>query len=78
MSTVFTLYKQIHPATGIELSIYCNLVHPTEKCLVVAGVNQLQVYKLAQDCSVGGDEASPSAPAAGGAVAAAGVQTFDV
>jgi len=49
MSTVYSIYKQIHAPTGIELSIYCNLIHPTEKCLVIAGVNQLHVYRLSHE-----------------------------
>jgi len=43
---MYSLFKQIHPPTGLEHSVYCNFFHPWEKNLVVAGVNQLHVYRI--------------------------------
>ncbi len=43
---MYAIHKQVHPPTGVELSLYCNFLSATEKNLVIAGVNQLHVYRL--------------------------------
>ncbi|XP_071082054.1 cleavage and polyadenylation specificity factor subunit 1-like [Haliotis cracherodii] len=43
---MYSVYKQIHPPTGIEHCVYCNFFNSWEKNLVIAGVNQLHVYRL--------------------------------
>ncbi|KAH9502918.1 Cleavage and polyadenylation specificity factor subunit 1 [Bulinus truncatus] len=40
------MFKQIHPPTGIEHSVYAHFFTWEEKNLIVAGVNQLHVYRL--------------------------------
>ncbi|ESO86522.1 hypothetical protein LOTGIDRAFT_128853 [Lottia gigantea] len=49
---MYSVYKQIHKPTGIEHSIYCNLYSTDEKNLVLAGVNQLSIYRLNIDAEV--------------------------
>ncbi|KAK6174392.1 hypothetical protein SNE40_017678 [Patella caerulea] len=49
---MYSVYKQIHQPTGIEHSIYCNLYSTEEKNLVIAGVNQLIIYRLNIDAEV--------------------------
>lgn len=46
---MYTLYRQAHPVTGIENCVYCNLIDPVEKNLVIGGVNQLHIYRLNSD-----------------------------
>ena len=43
---MYAFYKQLHPPTGVEHSVYCHFLSGQEKNLVTAGVNQLNVYKL--------------------------------
>ncbi|XP_005092153.1 cleavage and polyadenylation specificity factor subunit 1 [Aplysia californica] len=40
------MYKQIHPSTGIEHCIFAHFFSWEEKNLIIAGVNQLHVYRL--------------------------------
>ncbi|XP_077982143.1 cleavage and polyadenylation specificity factor subunit 1-like [Glandiceps talaboti] len=47
--TMYALYKQIHPPTGIEHCLYCNFFSKDECNLVIAGANQLHVYSLHGD-----------------------------
>ncbi|XP_064466494.1 cleavage and polyadenylation specificity factor subunit 1-like [Ornithodoros turicata] len=47
MSTsMYAVYKQTHPPTGIEHSVYCNFYNSRSKNLVVAGATVLKVYRL--------------------------------
>ena len=46
---MYCMYKQLHPPSGIEHAVYCNLLSPTEQHLVIATVNVLQVYRLIDD-----------------------------
>ena len=49
---MYAIYKQIHPPTAIEHCVHCNFLSPTSKNLVIAGVNQLHVYRLTADAEV--------------------------
>nr|XP_033788937.1 cleavage and polyadenylation specificity factor subunit 1 [Geotrypetes seraphini] len=46
---MYAVYRQAHPPTGIEFSMFCNFFTNSEKNLVVAGTSQLYVYRLNQD-----------------------------
>uniref|UniRef100_A0A2K6FR77 Cleavage and polyadenylation specificity factor subunit 1 n=1 Tax=Propithecus coquereli TaxID=379532 RepID=A0A2K6FR77_PROCO len=46
---MYAVYKQAHPPTGIEFSMYCNFFNNSERNLVVAGTSQLYVYRLNRD-----------------------------
>ncbi|KAL3859426.1 hypothetical protein ACJMK2_009649 [Sinanodonta woodiana] len=46
---MYAVYKQTHPTTGVEHSIYCNFFNMKEKNLVIASVNQIHVYRLNPD-----------------------------
>ncbi|XP_029442578.1 cleavage and polyadenylation specificity factor subunit 1-like, partial [Rhinatrema bivittatum] len=46
---MYAVYRQAHPPTGIEFSMFCNFFCNTEKNLVVAGTTQLYVYRLNHD-----------------------------
>lgn len=43
---MYAVYRQAHPPTGIEFSLYCNFFSSEERNLVVAGTSQLYVYRL--------------------------------
>lgn len=43
---MYSICQTIHPATTIEHSIKCKFYNKDETCLVVAGANQLNVYKI--------------------------------
>uniref|UniRef100_A0A8B9Z365 Uncharacterized protein n=1 Tax=Buteo japonicus TaxID=224669 RepID=A0A8B9Z365_9AVES len=55
---MYAVYKQAHPPTGLEFSMFCNFFSNAERNLVVAGTSQLYVYRLNHDCEV--TPASPS------------------
>ncbi|XP_063441861.1 cleavage and polyadenylation specificity factor subunit 1-like [Mytilus trossulus] len=46
---MYSVYKQTHPPTGIEHCVYCNFFNTSERNLVIAAVNQLNVYRLNPD-----------------------------
>ncbi|XP_049709943.1 cleavage and polyadenylation specificity factor subunit 1 isoform X4 [Elephas maximus indicus] len=46
---MYAVYKQAHPPTGLEFSMYCNFFSNSERNLVVAGTSQLYVYRLSRD-----------------------------
>ncbi|KAG8038870.1 hypothetical protein G9C98_003177 [Cotesia typhae] len=46
---MYSICKNIHPATGVEHSITCNFFNRSEKCLVIAGSNVIRVFKLIPD-----------------------------
>ena len=50
---MYAVYKQAHPPTGLEFSMYCNFFNNSERNLVVAGTSQLYVYRLYRDSEVG-------------------------
>ncbi|KAM9292267.1 cleavage and polyadenylation specificity factor subunit 1 isoform 1-T1 [Gastrophryne carolinensis] len=49
---MYAVYRQAHPPTGLEFSMYCNFFSNTERNLVVAGSSQLYVYRLNHDAEV--------------------------
>lgn len=56
---MYSIYRQLHPTTGIEHCIYCNFIDIEEKNLVIASINQLHVYRLNQEAdSVGSNAVS--------------------
>ena len=49
---MFSVYKTVHPPTGVENAIYCNFLGAKERNLITASTNRLQVYRLANEsCS---------------------------
>lgn len=56
---MYAVYKQAHPPTGLEFSMYCNFFNNSERNLVVAGTSQLYVYRLNRDAEVGRPPAPP-------------------
>ncbi|XP_069051049.1 cleavage and polyadenylation specificity factor subunit 1 isoform X1 [Lepisosteus oculatus] len=46
---MYAVYRQAHPPTGIEFSVFCNFFSSEERNLVVAGTSQLYVYRLVHD-----------------------------
>uniref|UniRef100_A0A8U8AYP0 Cleavage and polyadenylation specificity factor subunit 1 n=1 Tax=Geospiza parvula TaxID=87175 RepID=A0A8U8AYP0_GEOPR len=46
---MYAVYKQTHPPTGLEFSLYCHFFSAAERNLVVAGTSQLFVYRLNHD-----------------------------
>uniref|UniRef100_F6RG92 Cleavage and polyadenylation specificity factor subunit 1 n=2 Tax=Ornithorhynchus anatinus TaxID=9258 RepID=F6RG92_ORNAN len=46
VAAMYAVYKQAHPPTGLEFSMYCNFFSNAERNLVVAGTSQLYVYRL--------------------------------
>lgn len=59
---MYAVYKQAHPPTGLEFSMYCNFFNNSERNLVVAGTSQLYVYRLNRDAEVGLRCAGPAPP----------------
>lgn len=53
LGAMYAVYKQAHPPTGLEFSMYCNFFNNSERNLVVAGTSQLYVYRLNRDAEVG-------------------------
>lgn len=45
-TVMFSLCKQTRVPTCVEHAVYCHFFNRVEKCLVVAGVNILRVYRL--------------------------------
>ncbi len=43
---MFSVYKTVHPPTGIENAIYCSFLSPNESNLITASNNKLNVYRL--------------------------------
>lgn len=46
---MYSLYKQTHPATGVEHAVTCHFFNRSEKSLVVAGANVIRVFRLIPD-----------------------------
>ncbi|CAG0879128.1 unnamed protein product [Cyprideis torosa] len=44
--TMYGIYREHHPATGVEHAVYCYLIHPYERNLVIAAGNSLKIYRL--------------------------------
>ncbi|CAF0847441.1 unnamed protein product [Brachionus calyciflorus] len=43
---MFSLYKTVHPPTGIDNSVYCNFRNANENNLITSSGNRLNVYKF--------------------------------
>lgn len=43
---MFTIYKTIHPPTGIEHAVWARFLSPVENNLILSSANQLFVYRL--------------------------------
>lgn len=43
---MFSLYKTIHPPTGVDNSVFCNFISPKEQNLVISSANKLQIFKF--------------------------------
>ncbi|KAK1173021.1 cleavage and polyadenylation specificity factor subunit 1 [Acipenser oxyrinchus oxyrinchus] len=46
---MYAVYRQAHPPTAVEFSVYCNFISSQENNLVVAGTSQLYVYRIIHD-----------------------------
>ena len=49
---MFSVYKTVHPPTGVENAIYCNFLSAKERNLITASTNRLQVYRLANENNI--------------------------
>ncbi|KAJ8041183.1 Cleavage and polyadenylation specificity factor subunit 1 [Holothuria leucospilota] len=49
---MYAFYRQVHPPTGIEYSLYCNFINKDEKNLIVAKATELTVYRLITDVEI--------------------------
>lgn len=49
---MFSVYKTVHPSTGIDDSVYCNFTSPHEKNLITSSANRLTVYRLVDNADV--------------------------
>lgn len=65
LGAMYAVYKQAHPPTGLEFSMYCNFFSNSERNLVVAGTSQLYVYRLNRDAEVGPGRAGVQPPPSG-------------
>ncbi|XP_036421767.1 cleavage and polyadenylation specificity factor subunit 1 isoform X2 [Colossoma macropomum] len=57
---MYAVYRQAHPPTGLEFSVYCNFISSEEKNLVVAGTSQLYVYRIIHDFESSSKTEKPS------------------
>lgn len=46
---MFTVFKTVHPPTGIDCSVYCNFLSAKEQNLITASGSKLQVYRFNVD-----------------------------
>ncbi|XP_029637941.1 cleavage and polyadenylation specificity factor subunit 1 [Octopus sinensis] len=54
---MYGVYRPTHAPTGIEHCIYCNFFNNIEKSLIIAGVNQLHVFRLTpEEAALFGDK----------------------
>uniref|UniRef100_A0A8D0CIQ8 Cleavage and polyadenylation specificity factor subunit 1 n=1 Tax=Scleropages formosus TaxID=113540 RepID=A0A8D0CIQ8_SCLFO len=49
---MYAVYRQAHPPTAVEFSVYCHFISSQEKNLVVAGTSQLHIYRIIHDPEV--------------------------
>uniref|UniRef100_A0A8C9L0G9 Uncharacterized protein n=1 Tax=Serinus canaria TaxID=9135 RepID=A0A8C9L0G9_SERCA len=56
---MYAVYKQTHPPTGLEFSLYCHFFSAAERNLVVAGTSQLFVYRLNHEPEVSSPKMNP-------------------
>lgn len=48
---MFSIYKTLHPPTGIDNSVFCNFVSSKEQNLIVSSANKLQIFRLNPESS---------------------------
>jgi len=46
---MFSIYKTVHPPTGIENALFCNFINSKDRNLITTSANILQVYRLNPD-----------------------------
>lgn len=49
---MYSVFKQTHPATGVEHAITCYFFNRIERSLVVAGANVIRVFRLIPDVDI--------------------------
>lgn len=49
---MYSVFKQTHPATGVEHAITCYFFNRFERSLVVAGANVIRVFRLIPDVDI--------------------------
>lgn len=53
---MFTLYKTVHPPTGIDCSVYCSFLSSKENNLITSSGNKLQIYRFHNDTKAGSNK----------------------
>ena len=48
---MFSVYKTVHPPTGIDNSVYCYFINQGEPNLITSSANRLSIYRLNEDPS---------------------------
>ncbi|CAF5090938.1 unnamed protein product [Rotaria sp. Silwood1] len=43
---MFSIYKTIHPPTGIEHAVWARFISPLENSLILSSANYLYVYRI--------------------------------
>lgn len=46
---MFSVSKELHPPTGVEMVSYCYFFDRREKNLVVSGANDIRVFRFVPD-----------------------------
>jgi len=46
---MFSINKEVHPPTGVEMCSYCYFFDRREKNLVVAGADMIRVFRFVPD-----------------------------
>ena len=46
---MFSVFKEVHAPTGVELSTYCYFFDRREKNLVIAGADYIKVFRFVPD-----------------------------
>jgi cleavage and polyadenylation specificity factor subunit 1 len=46
---MFSVYKTVHPPTGIDNSVHCYFINSNEQNLITSSANRLNVYRLVPD-----------------------------
>lgn len=49
MTAMFSICKELHPPTGVEMVTYCYFFDRREKNLVVAGTDNIRVFRFVPD-----------------------------
>lgn len=46
---MFSVYKTVHPPTGIDNSVFCYFINSKEQNLIISNANRLQIFRLNPD-----------------------------